>query len=86
MKSTGMIRGVDRMGRVVIPKEIRKQLKIQNDIDSFEIFVEDDSVILKKYEPKCIFCGKNEASLEMNGHNVCRECIEKLYELRDTIE
>ena len=42
MKSTGMIRGVDQMGRIVIPKEIRNQLKIQNDVDSFEIYMEED--------------------------------------------
>ena len=48
MKSTGIIRPVDKMGRVVIPKEIRKQLKVENDIDSFEIYMEDDKIILKK--------------------------------------
>ena len=47
MKSTGIIRPVDKMGRVVIPKEIRKQLKVENDIDSFEIYMEDDKIILK---------------------------------------
>ena len=56
MKSTGMVRAVDKMGRVVIPKEIRKQLKVENDVDSFEIYMENDKVILKKYQPTCIFC------------------------------
>lgn len=80
MKSTGIIRGVDKMGRVVIPKEIRKQLKVENNVDSFEIFVEGDSVILRKYEPKCIFCSSTGDNIELNGRIVCRECAEKLYE------
>ena len=49
MKSTGMVRQVDKMGRVVIPKEIRAQLKIENNVDSFEIFMEGDKIILQKY-------------------------------------
>ena len=56
MKSTGMVRAVDKMGRVVIPKEIRKQLKVENDVDSFEIYMDNDKVVLKKYQPTCIFC------------------------------
>ena len=85
MKSTGMVRAVDKMGRVVTPKEIRKQLKVENDVDSFEIFMDGDSVILKKYQPTCIFCGELGESLELNGHTVCRDCIEKLYKMRDMV-
>ncbi len=79
MKSTGMIRAVDKMGRVVIPKEIRRQLKVENNIDSFEIYMEGDKVILKKYQPTCIFCdGLAADSVDMNGYSVCINCIEKL--------
>lgn len=78
MKETGMIRRVDKMGRVVIPKEIRKLLKVKNEIDSFEIFVEDDKVILRKYEPSCIFCGSKEAGTDFEERRVCFKCIEKL--------
>ncbi len=84
MKNTGMVRGIDKMGRVVIPKEIRKQLNVENEIDSFEIFVDEDKVILKKYSPACIFCGKISENLEFGGHNVCKSCIEKMYEMRDS--
>ena len=56
MKSTGMTRQVDKMGRVVIPKEIRAQLNIKNNVDSFEISVQGDKVILQKYHPTSIFC------------------------------
>lgn len=86
MKSTGMVRAVDKMGRVVIPKEIRKQLKVENDVDSFEIYMEDDKVILKKYQPTCIFCDSLADSVCFEGYNVCRDCIEKLYAIKDTAE
>lgn len=85
MKSTGIVRAVDKMGRVVIPKEIRKQLKIENEVDSFEIYMEDDCVILKKYQPTCTFCGELGESVEFCGHTVCGSCIEKLYKLRDMV-
>ena len=48
MSSTGMTRQVDKMGRVVIPKEIRAQLNIKNNVDKFEISVQGDKVILQK--------------------------------------
>lgn len=82
MKSTGMVRAVDRMGRVVIPKEIRAQLGIENDIDSFEIYMEDDKVVLKKYRPTCIFCDSLKNLVRHGGHNICKECIEKLEVLK----
>ncbi len=78
MKSTGMIRGVDKMGRVVIPKEIRAQLKIENDVDSFEIYMDGDKVVLEKYCPTCVFCEALLDTVNYAGHTVCRSCIEKL--------
>ena len=84
MKSLGMIRQVDRMGRVVIPKEIRKQLNVENDVDSFEIYTEGEYVILKKYQPSCIFCEKLGDSVEFNGNTVCFGCIEKLMQLKNS--
>ena len=86
MKSTGMVRAVDKMGRVVIPKEIRRQLKVENDVDSFEIYMDDDKVILKKYQPTCIFCDSLADSVEFGGYNVCKDCIEKLYAIKDKAE
>ena len=83
MRSTGMVRAVDKMGRVVIPKEIRAQLDIKNDVDSFEIYMEGDSVILRKYQPTCIFCDNIADSVEFAGHTVCKNCIEKLNELNN---
>lgn len=86
MKSTGMVRAVDKMGRVVIPKEIRRQLKVENDVDSFEIYMDGDKVVLKKYQPTCIFCDSLAESVEFGGYNVCTDCIEKLYNMKDNAE
>lgn len=78
MKSTGIVREVDKMGRVVIPKEIRKQLQIESGIDSFEIYMDGDKIILKKYQPSCVFCDSLADSVSYAGYSVCHECIKKL--------
>lgn len=78
MKSLGMIRPIDEMGRIVLPKELRKQFNIQDGVDSVEVFVDEDKIILKKYAPACIFCGNVENSIEYKGQRVCTECICKL--------
>ena len=84
MKSTGMIRQVDKMGRVVIPKEIRAQLNIRNNVDSFEISIQGDKVILQRYHPTCIFCDSLTDTVEFGDYIVCKNCIEKLNELKVT--
>ena len=86
MKATGMVRPIDEMGRVVIPKEIRKQIKVKNKVDSFEIYTEGDTIILKKFQPTCVFCGSFNESVNLNGYNVCKDCIERLEELKKTLE
>ena len=86
MKSTGMIRSVDKMGRVVIPKEIRTQLGVENEVDSFEIYMEGNNVVLRKYEPACIFCDEIREGVELGGHIVCTECLEKLKALGDELK
>ena len=62
------------------------QLKIENDVDSFEVYLDGDTVLLKKYQPSCVFCGELNESVEFEGYNVCIECIEKLKALKDEIE
>ena len=57
MKSTGIVRKVDQLGRIVLPKELRRTYKLDVG-DEIEIFTEENMVVLKKYEPACIFCGK----------------------------
>ena len=56
MKSTGVVRKIDELGRIVLPIEIRNNLDIKSR-DAVEIFVDEDKIVLKKYEPACIFCG-----------------------------
>ena len=86
MKSTGIIRQVDKMGRVVIPKEIRDQLNIKNEVDSLEVFMQDDNIVLRKYRPACFFCDTLDELVNFKGYNVCVNCIEKLQKLREEIE
>ena len=80
MKSTGIIRRVDELGRVVIPIEIRNQFNIVEK-DPIEIFVNGSSIVLKKYEPNCIFCGSNKDLLSYNDKLICTECANKIASL-----
>ena len=84
MKTTGIVRGIDRMGRVVIPREIRRQHRMENDLDEFDIFMEGDKVILKKFRPSCIFCDAIVENIPYEGYMVCKSCIEKLQKLAET--
>ena len=68
MTSTGIVRRIDSVGRFVLPIELRRTLDI-DDNDSLEIFVEDNTIILKKYQPACIFCNTYK------GKNICAECL-----------
>ncbi len=79
MKSTGIIRKVDDLGRVVLPIEFRRVLDI-SDRDELEIFLENDQIILQKYEPVCVFCGGSQELVSFNRKNVCRGCIQKMTE------
>lgn len=77
MKSTGIVRKLDELGRIVLPMEMRNTLDISPK-DPIEIFVENDQIILRKYEPRCIFCGSDSENVLLNNKRVCRSCIEKL--------
>jgi len=73
VKSTGIVRKVDELGRVVIPIELRRTLGIEEK-DALEIYVDHEKIILKKYEPACIFCGNASDVQHYRGRLVCREC------------
>ena len=77
MKSTGIIRKVDDLGRIVLPIELRRMLDIA-ERDELEIFMENDRIVLQKYEPACIFCGSGRGLTSFRGKNVCVECAGKL--------
>nr|WP_245527996.1 AbrB/MazE/SpoVT family DNA-binding domain-containing protein [Ammonifex degensii] len=74
VKSTGIVRKVDELGRVVIPIELRRTLGIAEK-DPLEIYVDHEKIILKKYEPACIFCGSAVDVQQFRGKLICRECI-----------
>lgn len=78
MHSTGIIRTLDNMGRIVIPREIRRQLDMADGVDGFEIFMDDDNIVLKKHKPACVFCNSEENCVDFAGKTVCKNCIEKL--------
>lgn len=74
LKSTGIVRKVDELGRVVIPIELRRTLGI-SEKDALEIYVDGERIILKKYEPACIFCGNAEKVTHFRGKIICSDCL-----------
>lgn len=80
MKSTGITRPVDALGRVVIPMEIRENLGIKTK-DLLEIFVQGDKIVLKKHSDSCIFCNSEDDVISFEDKKVCRECLAKLSKL-----
>lgn len=74
MKSTGIVRNIDELGRVVVPKEIRQRMGIAN-TDPVEIYIEGDKIILTKYYPVCHFCGSSDGVTEFKSKKICRACI-----------
>lgn len=77
MKSTGIVRKVDELGRVVLPIELRRTLDIAEK-DALEIYVDGATIILKKYEPACIFCGDAKDVNVYKGKNICPNCMKEL--------
>ena len=82
MKATGIVRRIDELGRVVIPKEIRNKFDIF-ERDQIEIFVDGSSIILKKFEPNCIFCGNTENLLKYKDKMVCEKCSKEIFQLKN---
>ena len=80
MKTTGMIRQLDSLGRVVLPIELRRSLGI-GPKDMLEIMVEDQSLVLRKYETNCHFCGGSQGLSSFMGKMICRQCIRELKNL-----
>lgn len=73
VKSTGIVRKVDPLGRILIPKELRRKFMI-DEKDPLEIFVEGDTINLKAYKPLCIFCGSSDDMKQHMNKNVCSDC------------
>lgn len=77
MKSTGIVRKVDELGRIVLPIELRRTLDIA-ERDPLEIYVDGTSIILKKHESSCVFCGSSKNVTVFKGKSVCAACAEEL--------
>ena len=79
MKSTRIVRKVDELGRIVLPIELRRTLGIEEK-DRIEIFVDGESIILRKYQPACIFCDNAKDIINYKGKNICPDCIRAMNE------
>ncbi len=85
MKSTGVVRRVDELGRIVIPIELRNKLGIVEK-DPLEIYVDGSNIVLKKFETNCVFCGSSKKLVEYQDKLVCSKCIKKLTSLSSSEE
>jgi AbrB family transcriptional regulator, transcriptional pleiotropic regulator of transition state genes len=84
IKSKGIKRNIDELGRIVIPVPLRKKLNIKVD-DPIEILVDDDGVIiLRKYNPGCVICESKDIAIEIKGKRLCKDCLEYLNKLEAT--
>lgn len=79
MKSTGIVRCIDKMGRIVLPMETRKLLSLTEEGSAVEIYTDNDMVILKKYTPACIFCNNADDLIEYHGLKICENCIKEMH-------
>ncbi len=77
MRTPGMIRKVDELGRIVIPSELRKALEVGPG-DAMELYLQEDRLVLKKFAPACIFCGGIQGLMTYEGKNICRKCIDTI--------
>lgn len=77
MKSTGIVRKIDELGRIVLPIELRRTLDI-GEKDAVEIYVEGETIILKKYKSACAFCNSTESIVSFKGKYICADCLAQL--------
>lgn len=75
--STGIVRSIDTLGRLVVPKEMRRHLQI-NDGDLLEISLEGNRICIEKYEKSCLLCSSTENLLEFNGKLICNDCLQQI--------
>ncbi len=78
MRAIGCVRQIDKLGRLVLPSDIRKSLNIKDGVDSVEFFVDNDSIIIKKYRPSCIFCDSAEDIITYKNQTICQSCLNEL--------
>lgn len=78
MRAIGCVRQIDKLGRLVLPSDIRRMLNIKDGADSVEFFVDDDCVIIKKYRPACIFCNSANNIVTYKNQSVCQSCLDEM--------
>ena len=78
MRAVGCVRQIDKLGRLVLPSDIRRMLNIKDGSDSVEFFVDEDSVVIRKYRPACIFCNSANNIQVYKNQSVCQDCIEEI--------
>ena len=83
MKATGIVRRFDENGRFVLPMEVRRMLDLDRPGDAVEVDLDGESVVLKKYNPSCLFCGEADDLVVYKEKRVCRKCVEKLVMLAE---
>ena len=81
MKAEGIVRGIDSAGRIVLPRDVRERMGLNQSTAAVEIFTEGDKIILKKYAPCCRFCSNADDLVEFHGEKICRECLKEISEL-----
>ena len=82
MKSTGIVRKIDDLGRVVLPMELRNKLKIKEK-DPIEIYVDGSSIVLRKFEPNCTFCGNAKNLISYKDRLVCDKCLHTMLQISE---
>lgn len=78
MKPIGIVKRIDDLGRILLPKNLRDSMHIKTD-DPFELFVDENSILLKKYQPACIFCNSTEDVQKFKDKTICANCIKELH-------
>ncbi len=80
MKPAGFVIKIDQLGRIVIPKTLRKKYELEFG-DSLELFNEDDGILIKKYHMSCDFCSSDDNLVLFKGKTICKDCLEELKKL-----
>ena len=82
MKPAGFLCKIDKLGRIVIPKPLRKKYDLDIE-DTVELFTEPDGIVLKKYGMSCIFCSNSDNLTEFKGKTICSDCLEQIKKSSD---
>ncbi|HHV59924.1 MAG TPA: AbrB/MazE/SpoVT family DNA-binding domain-containing protein [Clostridiaceae bacterium] len=80
MRATGVVRRVDQLGRIVLPKKLRKEFEF-NEKNDIELLIDGDTIVLRRFLPSCVFCNTRENVSEYKGRNICENCMEELKKL-----